>query len=136
MTTAREKGAREKGALIEPIVVGSLAGLGLLAVNPPDTGIPWCPSALFFDVACPLCGLTRGIARLVRGDLAASLGFHPMAWVVLAVAVGSWIVWMGRRAGWWTWRSPRVERWTITAVGLGLIATWGIRAMQGTLPPI
>lgn len=128
--------APETGRLSEPLAVGALGALGLLLVNPPAAGVPWCPSALFFGVACPLCGLTRGVARFVRGDIAASLAFHPLAWIVLTVAVGAWVAWLGRRAGWWTRRFRRVEKWTLALLAVGLVVVWIFRAATDTLPPI
>lgn len=128
--------APRTGRLTEPLAVGAMGIAALIAVNPPDEGIPWCPSALVFGVACPLCGLTRGVARFVRGDFTSSIGFHPMAWVVLVVAALAWIGWFGRRAGWWSWRSPTLEKWTVAGVGIGLVITWAARALLGTLPPI
>ena len=124
------------GRVTEPLAVGAISLAGLIAVDPPDDGPPWCPSASIFGVACPLCGLTRGIARLVRGDIASSVAFHPMAWIVLLVAVLAWLAWFGRRAGWWRWRSPIVENMTMAALFIGLVATWAIRAVLGALPPI
>lgn len=126
--------APRTGRLTEPLAVGAIGLAGLIAVDPPDVGIPWCPSALIFGVACPLCGLTRGVARLVRGDVASSIAFHPMAWIVVLVAALAWVAWFGRRAGWWSGRSPTVERWVGAALGIGLIATWAARAVGGTLP--
>lgn len=124
------------GRVTEPLAVGTVGLVALIAVDPPDVGVPWCPSAIIFGVACPLCGLTRGVARLVRGDVAASIEFHPLAWLVLAVIVGAWLAWLGRRAGWWRWRSIRTERWTVSLATLGLVATWVYRATTETLPPI
>lgn len=118
------------------MAVGALGVAGLIVVDPPDDGIPWCPSALMFGVACPLCGLTRGVARFVRGDIGSSVAFHPMAWIVFVVVALAWLAWFGRRAGWWNWRSKTVENWTLAALFIGLVATWATRAVLGTLPPI
>lgn len=127
--------ARTEG-LAEPLVVGALGAAALALVDPPDAGVPWCPSVLVFSTPCPLCGLTRGVSRLVRGDLEASLAFHPLAWLVLGVAVGTWLAWFGRRAGWWQWRSKRLERGLVWTVGVGLLVVWGLRALDGSLPPV
>lgn len=125
-----------RGRLVEPLVVGAIAAVALVTVNPPDRGIPWCPSAILFGVACPLCGLTRGVSRFVRGDVAASVDHHPLAAVVLLAAVIAWVAWLGRRAGWWTWRSRTAERWTLGVLGASLVAVWGWRALTGTLPSV
>jgi hypothetical protein len=49
----------------------------------PDT----CLSQWTSKLACPGCGLTRSILCLVRGDLAGSLAYHAMGWVLAAVIV-------------------------------------------------
>ncbi|MEX2278527.1 MAG: hypothetical protein WEA76_00405 [Acidimicrobiia bacterium] len=88
--------------------------------------------------ASPLCGLTRGVARFV-GDFAASLAFHPLAWIVLAVAVAAWVAWvawLGRRAGWWAGRVRRIQSWTLALLALGLVTVWIFRAATDSLPPI
>lgn len=122
--------------LTEPLTVGGLGAAGLVLVNPPDTGAPWCPSVLLFSTPCPLCGLTRGVSRLVRGDVEASLAFHPLAWLVLLIAAGAWLAWLGRRAGWWQWRAKNLELGLLWTLGVGLTVTWVIRAATGTLPPL
>jgi hypothetical protein len=120
----------------EPLIVGAVGVVALAVVDPPETGIPWCPSAILFGIACPLCGLTRGIARAIRGDFAASVAFHPLAWVVLLVAVTAWVTWLGRRAGWWRARHIRLERAVVGGLAVGLVASWIWRRATGTLPPI
>jgi len=130
------KRVRVADPLIEPLAVGAVGAAALLLIDPPDTGIPWCPSALLFGVACPLCGLTRGVARLVRGDIAASLGFHPLAWLVLVVAGAAWVAWLGRRAGWWSVGTAWISRVTVPALAVALTVTWLVRGVGGSLPPI
>jgi hypothetical protein len=50
-------------------------------------GAPGCPVAFFLRVPCPGCGLTRASLRLLRGDLAGALAFHPLVPVVLPLAL-------------------------------------------------
>jgi hypothetical protein len=120
----------------QPVLVGAAAALGLMAVNPSPDAASVCPSAVLFGVACPLCGLTRGTARLLRGDLDGSWFFHPMAGLVLLVLAGAWLAWMGRAAGWWSWRSRRVERWALGITLAGLSVTWAVRLALDSLPPL
>jgi hypothetical protein len=44
-----------------------------------------CGSRLLFGVPCPGCGLTRSIICLSRGDLAQSLAFHRLGWLLALV---------------------------------------------------
>lgn len=127
---------RLAAAAVEPLTVGSLGLLALALVDPSDAGPSLCPSAVVFGVACPLCGLTRGVSRLVRGDLATSWDMHPMAGPVLAVAAGAWMVWIGVRLGLWARPRPLVGRLAVVGLCLALLTVWIVRGVSGTLPPI
>ncbi len=49
---------------------------------------PLCMSRAWFGVECPGCGLTRSFVALAEGDIARSLSFHRVGWLMaLAVAV-------------------------------------------------
>ena len=45
-----------------------------------------CPTALFFGIPCPGCGLTRATLALLRGDVGAALHFHPLVFVLTPLA--------------------------------------------------
>lgn len=49
------------------------------------TGIG-CPFRALFHIPCPACGTTRALLCLLRGDVAHSLYYHPLA-VPLVAAV-------------------------------------------------
>ena len=61
---------------------------------------------------CPGCGLTRSWVAAVHGDLAASLAFHRLGWLVLLYVVlqalrhGAWLVFVQPRE-----TVERVGRW-------------------------
>ena len=121
-------------ALTAPIAM-LLAGVGFLALASED-GPTICPFALGTGVACPGCGMTRGIAALVRGDLASSWRFHPLATLAIFEITAAWM--------WWAWkRSGRTQRAPGTGVQLVLgltavllVAVWLVRLTSGTLPPV
>lgn len=62
------------------LVGGALLVLLLLGLVP-------CPVALFLRVPCPGCGMTRATLRLLHGDLAGALAFHPLVLVALPCAL-------------------------------------------------
>ena len=37
-----------------------------------------CPIKFFTGISCPGCGMTRAYAALLKGDLTAAFGFHPL----------------------------------------------------------
>ncbi|HBY61517.1 MAG TPA: hypothetical protein DEH78_16975 [Solibacterales bacterium] len=64
---------------------------------------------------CPLCGMTRALAALSRGEWTRALEFHALSPLVLAVAVAvfglrlrlpgvSWIALAALFAAYWLWR--------------------------------
>ena len=86
-TTARSDGDRL--VLLLPFGGLALLAAGLLGS---DDGPVLCPFRLCTGLACPGCGLTRAVARLVVGDFAGSWRFHPLAGLlVIQVAVSAWL---------------------------------------------
>lgn len=59
-----------------------------------------CPFRLCTGHACPGCGITRGIASAVKGDLGLSFRYHPMAIVIGVQLLALWsIAVFGGRTG-------------------------------------
>ena len=47
-----------------------------------------CPTTgLFAGCECPACGLTRGMSRLLHGDLAGAWAYNKLVFIVFAVMV-------------------------------------------------
>ena len=71
------------------------AGLAVLAAwTPPGDGsTSLCLTRRIVGLPCPGCGLTRGLAHLVQGDLARVLELHPLAPLVLLDAAAGWGLW-------------------------------------------
>jgi len=104
--------------------------------SPSDDGLTLCPVALLTGTACPGCGMSRAVAWLMRGDLERSLAYHPLAPVVLAIALAGSVWALGRRLR--GWRAPPAALVNVGLVGLAtlLVATWVTRLITGTLPPV
>lgn len=64
-----------------------LGALGAALAGALALGVPGCPVAFFLRVPCPGCGLTRASLRLLHGDLAGALAFHPLVLVALPLAL-------------------------------------------------
>lgn len=64
----------------------------------------------FARVMDPMCGMTRGVASAVRGDLAKAIWYNPASPAVLLAGVAGLVRTIyGRRSGRWlnvSWRSP------------------------------
>lgn len=118
--------------------LGGAALLAALAVAAPLLPRLPAPPCLFkhaTGLACPLCGLTRAVAWLLRGEWATAVGLHPLAPLLAgeaALAYGAWGAWA---AGWASFplaSSLRRLAWVNLAA---LAALWLGRLTAGSLPP-
>ncbi|HUG35516.1 MAG TPA: DUF2752 domain-containing protein [Candidatus Limnocylindrales bacterium] len=109
------------------VVAGGLAVLGFAFAA---FGPPFCPTALFFGLPCPGCGLTRATVAMLQGDFGAALQLHPLAPVLVplfggAVALALLDYVRGpelRRAtpSWWTSRAATFAFSGLLAVLVGV----------------
>jgi hypothetical protein len=102
---------------------------GLLAFLPFTT----CVSQLVFHRPCPGCGMTRATLRLLHGDLAGAMRYHPVALpgaLGLACAVALALALPEGHPLW-----DRFVRASLTALALGLAVVWVLR-LRGLLPPV
>ena len=114
--------------------VGAVALMTM--ASPSDEGPTLCPVALVTGVACPGCGMSRAVGWLLRGDLERSVGYHPLAPLVLTIGLVA-VVWaLGWRFG--GWKVPRTTLVSAGSVVFGvlLVAVWVARLLNGTLPPV
>ena len=61
--------------------------LALIAVYGP-VHIP-CLFSTVTGIQCPACGMTRSVASIARGDLEASLAYHPLGIFLASIAIFS-----------------------------------------------
>ncbi len=127
------RAARHQG-LVAPLGV-LFTGVGLLGLAS-GHGPTICPFALGTGIACPGCGLTRGVAALLRGDVASSWRYHPLAALAVIEIAAAWTWWVWKRSG----RTDRVPgtatRLILAATAVLLLGVWALRLMTGTLPPV
>jgi hypothetical protein len=130
-TTAAPRTAAFTGwATTGALIAAAPAVLRALAVP----GDPVCARRALTHVNCPTCGLTRALALLTRGDLAASLALHPWAPVLAAQAIAGWFLWGAWLAGRVRQRPDRWMPHALAVNGLALGAIWLVRLATGTLP--
>lgn len=55
------------------------------------TGIYRCPLDSFLGIPCPLCGITRALKSIMRGDFIAAFYYHPL-WPVLMIYAALYIL--------------------------------------------
>jgi hypothetical protein len=139
---ARAAGARSRPspAAAPPLV---WAGAGLLAAaawlvlrawSGLETMEPVCALRQIAHIGCPTCGFTHALVALARGEVSASVAFHPMAVAIVSQMLAAWLAWgwslaRGRAAG--------SGRWLAHAVALDVaagLAVWIARLATGTIP--
>jgi len=64
--------------------------LALIAVYGP-VHIP-CLFTTATGIQCPACGMTRSVASIARGDLGASLAYHPLGILLAGSALAAFLV--------------------------------------------
>ncbi len=112
---------------LTPVALACLAIAVLLAV----VGLP--PVSIhgplhFAGIMDPLCGMTRGTAAAVRGDLAAAVRFNPASPLVPLAGIASLARWAyGRGSG--RWVTARFVARPLP-VALAMIATVALEVNQ------
>ncbi len=78
--------------------------------------------------------MTRAFALIARGQLSASLAFHPLALLLALEAVAIWLAWplvllkkVARPS------AQAVNSWLLIHLAL-LVIVWVVRLVTGTLP--
>lgn len=105
------------------VMSGGLAAVALAALGLPSadlhTPLHWV------GVMDPLCGMTRGVRQLARGDVGVAWSFNPGVFLLGALAAGVLVrAVVGLRTNTWLELrvvEPRVVR---VVVGVGIAALW------------
>lgn len=119
------------------ILLSPLAAIGVLAITPAmEDGPTVCPFALCTGMACPGCGMTRAASRLLRGDLASAVSYHPLVPAIALIAVGGWAWFVLRKTGRAQPISNGLLNGILIATFLALMTVWIVRLATGTLPPV
>jgi hypothetical protein len=125
---------RAASALPFALCAGLLVVGALVDATPESASLfglegPECPSThLIGDVGCPGCGLTRGTALLLDGELGAATRLQPAAWVVVALAslgalLHGAVLATGRKSAW----IDRLLRSGRVVLVAGLLLAWFLR---------
>lgn len=119
-TWVSRPGNLENGFIVValPILLVALTLVDL----PDEPALVLCAFRNLTGLPCPGCGMTRGLAALLKGRLIESLHFHAFAPLVFLVAVMGW----SRSLCWLTNRQGMVNRLSrLTRYWKRPIAGWG-----------
>jgi len=118
-----------------PLLAGSALAAGAAyvgTVTPRDGRTIACPFHAVTGLWCPGCGLTRGLHRLVRGDLLGALSFNVFVPLVVAAVTVAWWSWFAGRA----WARPLVWPARVPIGGwIGLCAVFVVYGVLRNLGP-
>jgi hypothetical protein len=123
-------------------LVAAVAGFLVFQIWVPAEGreASICVLRRCFDLPCPTCGMTRGLAHLAKGEWGAAWSAHPLAAPFALEMFVLWVVW-GLRLG-----APAAPRWAarlrshdwelqLLFANLAIFgAVWLGRLATGTLP--
>ena len=115
--------------------VGAAGLVVLVAWTPPDdASMSLCLTRRVFGLPCPGCGLTRGVAHLLQGNLARAMTLHPLAPLATADAAVGWGLWGLTLYGLATPPPARTVRLVLLAQLAVFVALWLGRLASGTAP--
>jgi Protein of unknown function (DUF2752) len=112
---------RPAGPLTIAAAVGLVIGAALAAFGMPPIDLH--SPTHYLGIMDPLCGMTRGSAATLRGDLAKAWWYNPASPAVIAgglILVARWMV--GRLTGLWVDLRVQPTPLLVVAVGLALMA--------------
>ena len=119
-------------------MVGGVGAAGLVVLAswaPPDDGsMSICLTRRALGVPCPGCGLTRGLAHLLQGNLGRAMELHPLAPLAAANAVVGWGIWGLVVYGVTAAPPARAVRLVLLAQLAVFVALWLGRLATGTAP--
>ena len=114
---------------------GAACLVALVAWTPPDdASMSLCLTRRILGLPCPGCGLTRGVAHLLHGNLAKAMTFHPLAPLVAADAAAGWGLWGFVLYGLASPPPARAVRLVLLAQLAVFVALWLGRLATGTAP--
>ena len=90
---------------------------------PEDVRLLPCPIRWLTSVPCPGCGISRASVALASGRPGAAFALHPAVFVLLPLAVVTWL-WPKRLATAWGTLPRRWQRAFVAAALVALVARW------------
>lgn len=112
--------------------MGGALALGAVGIANPFKHhlTPPCPFHAATGLWCPLCGGTRAVWAAAHGDFSLMMHANALLPAVAALALWSWVAWLGRVTGWWRAPMPRGRTLAVVA-GAVLLSFAVLRNLPG-----
>jgi hypothetical protein len=83
------------------VLAGSLAACAYISVVDPNksAAYPQCPTKLLTGLDCPMCGATRAVHSLLRGDLVGAADHNLLFVLLLPVFIYAFVAWTATKMG-------------------------------------
>ena len=114
------------------------AGLGACAyiamVDPNhSSAYPQCPTKLLTGIDCPMCGATRAVHSLLKGDVVGALDHNLLFVLLLPALVYAFVAWTSTRMGRPMKPIPMSSPWVSVPLAVVMLAFAVVRNMPGPL---
>jgi hypothetical protein len=112
-----------------------VAGLGacayIAAVDPNhSTAYPQCPTKLLTGLDCPMCGATRAVHSLLRGDVIGAMDHNLLFVLLLPAFAYGFVAWTMGRLGHPMRPLPMSSRWVAIPLAVVLLAFAVVRNLS------
>jgi hypothetical protein len=114
------------------------AGLGacayIAAVDPNhSSAYPQCPTKLLTGLDCPLCGATRAVHSLLRGNVVGAMDHNLMFVLLLPFLAYAFVAWTAASLGRPMRPIPMSSKWVSIPLAVALVAFTIVRNLHGPL---
>jgi hypothetical protein len=114
------------------------AGLGACAyiamVDPNhSSAYPQCPTKLLTGLDCPMCGATRAVHSLLRGDVVGAMDHNLIFVLLLPAFIYTFVAWTSTRMGRPMKPIPMSNLWVSGTLAVVLLAFTVARNLPGPL---
>ncbi|MGZ4682799.1 MAG: DUF2752 domain-containing protein [Acidimicrobiales bacterium] len=114
------------------------AGLGacayIIAVDPNhSSAYPQCPTKLMTGLDCPLCGATRAVHSLLRGNVVGAMDHNLLFVLLLPFITYAFVAWTATRMGHPMKPIPMSSRWVNIPLAVVMVVFTVVRNVHGPL---
>ena len=122
---------------VEPVGLMA-AGLGACAyiamVDPNhSSAYPQCPTKLLTGIDCPMCGATRAVHSLLKGDVVGAVDHNLLFVLLLPALVYAFVAWTSTRLGRPMKPIPMASPWVSVPLAVVMLAFAVVRNLPGPL---